>query len=122
MSADFFGSTGHQYLDNLARFNDASGVCVSQGSIFIADTSNQRIRQISFNPSSQVVTGANHGIGTFAGVTITGIVGRTYQIQSSPDVNTWTARATLMLNSTPCWWIDQNPVNGSKFYRAVLLP
>ena len=107
---------------NLARFNNASGVCLSQGSIFVADTSNQRIRQISFNPVAQIVSGANLGIATFAGVTLTGVVGRTYQIQSSPDINTWTTQATLLLTSSPYLWIDQNPTSGSKFYRAVLLP
>jgi hypothetical protein len=107
---------------NLARFNSPSSACLSQGSIFVSDTGNQRIRQISFNPSSQVVTGANLGIGTFAGVTITGIVGRTYQIQSSPDMATWTTRATVLLTSSPYLWIDQNPIAGNKFYRAFLLP
>jgi streptogramin lyase len=107
---------------NLARFSSASGLCLSQGSIFVADFGNQRIRQISFNPQPQVVTGANLGIGTFAGVTITGAVGRTYQIQSSPDMSNWTTRATVLLNSSPYLWIDQNPVSGNKYYQALLLP
>jgi sugar lactone lactonase YvrE len=100
----------------------AMGVCFSQGMVFVADSGNQRIRQISFNPQPQVVAGANLGIGTFAGVTITGTVGRTYQVQSSPDMASWTTRATLLLTSSPFLWIDQNPVNGNKFYRAVMLP
>jgi hypothetical protein len=107
---------------NLARFNGASGACLSQGMIFVADSGNQRIRNITFNPISQIVTGANLGIGTYAGVTITGIVGRTYQIQSSPDMNTWTTRATILLTSSPYLWFDQNPVSGNKFYRVLLLP
>jgi sugar lactone lactonase YvrE len=107
---------------NLARFSGADGVCITGGTIYVADSHNYRIRQISFNPQSQVITGANLGIGTFAGVTITGIVGRTYQIQSSPDMAAWMTRATLLLNSSPYLWIDQNPVSGSKFYRALLLP
>ena len=107
---------------NLAAFNMVSGVCVSQGSIFVADTGNQRIRYITNNPQPQIVTGANLGIGTYAGVTITGTVGRTYQVQSSPDLNAWTTRATLLLNSSPYLWIDQSPIAGNKFYRALLLP
>ena len=107
---------------NLARFNGASGICISGGTIYVADSSNQRIRDITFNPQPQVVTGANLGIGAFAGVTITGTVGRTYQIQSSPDLNAWTTRATILLNASPYLWIDQNPIAGNKFYRAVLLP
>ena len=33
-----------------ARFSGADGVCVSQGTIYVADSSNQRIRSITFNP------------------------------------------------------------------------
>jgi len=106
----------------MARFNGASGVWSFQGKVFVADQSNQRIRVISLNPQPQPVTGANLAINTYAGVTITGLVGRTYQIQSSPNMTNWTTRATLLLNSSPYLWFDQDPVSGSKFYRAFLLP
>jgi hypothetical protein len=122
LAGSFSQSSYANGAGSLARFNGASGVCLSQGMIFVADYSNQRIRQISFNPQPQVVTGANLGIATYAGVTINGLVGRTYQIQSSPNLSTWTTRATLLLTSSPYFWIDQNPVAGNKFYRAVLLP
>jgi hypothetical protein len=107
---------------DLARFSGAGGVCISGGTVFVADSANQRIRQIAFDPQPQVVSGANLSIGTFAGLTISGVVGRTYQVQSSPNMNAWTTRATLLLNSSPYIWIDQNPVAGNKFYRAFLLP
>lgn len=107
---------------NLARFDNAGGVCVSGGSIFIADSNNQRIRSITNNPTTQPVLHANLQLKTFPGLQIVGTVGRTYQIQSSPDLNTWTTRTTLLLTSSPYLWIDQNPVSGSKFYRALLLP
>jgi hypothetical protein len=121
-TTSFSSGTYTNGAGNLARFNNPSGACLSQGSIFVADSGNQRIRQISFNPQSQIVSGANLGIGTYAGVTITGVVRRTYQIQSSPDLNTWTSRATLLLTSSPYLWIDQNPISGNNFYRALLLP
>jgi streptogramin lyase len=123
--AGVFSGTGYNnntVAGNLARFSGANGACLSQGMIFVADSSNERIRDITFNPQPQVVSGANLGIGTFAGVTITGAVGRTYQIQSSPDMNTWSTVTTILLTSSPYLWIDQNPVSGNKFYRAVLLP
>ena len=107
---------------NLARFNTPSGACLSQGSIFVADSGNQRIRQISFNPQPQVISAGNLGFAMYPGVTITGIVGRTYQIQSSPDLNAWTPRGSILLTSSPFLWIDQNPVAGNQFYRALLLP
>ena len=90
--------------------------------VFVADQNNQRIRFISFNPQPQPVTGGNLGINTYVGVTITGLVGRTYQIQSSPNMTNWTTQATLLLNSSPYLWFDLNPVAGKKFYRALLMP
>ena len=107
---------------NLARFNGASGVCVSGGTIYVADSGNQRIRSITNNPTAQPVSPANLQLSTYPGLQIVGTVGRTYQIESSPDMTNWTARATLLLASSPYLWIDHSPVNGSKFYRALLLP
>jgi hypothetical protein len=106
----------------LARFNGATGVCLSQGMVFVADSSNERIRQISINPQPQPVTGANLGIGNYAGLTITGFVGRTYEIQSSPNMATWATKATVLLTSSPYFWVDTTPVSGHNFYRAMLLP
>lgn len=121
--AGSFTQTGYTNgAGNLARFNGANGVCVSGDTVYVADSGNQRIRSITNNPTPQVVSGANLCIGTFTGLTITGIVGRTYQIQASPDMNSWSTITTVLLNSSPYLWFDQNPVNGNKFYRAVLLP
>jgi hypothetical protein len=120
-----FGQQGFtdDVAGNLATFNGASGICISGGAVFVADSNNLRIRQISFNPQPQLVSGTSLGIGTFAGVTIAGLVGRTYQIQASPDLNNWTTQATVLLTSSPYFWVDQNnPVAGSKYYRAYLLP
>jgi hypothetical protein len=107
---------------NLARFNNPSWACLSQGMIFVADRDNHRIRQISFNPQPQIVTGANLAIGNYIGLTISGIVGRTYQIQTSPDMNSWSPKTSILLTSTPYLWFDQNPIASNKFYRALLLP
>jgi hypothetical protein len=105
-----------------ARFSSAGGGCISQGTVFIADTGNNRIRSITFNPEVQIVPPANLQLNTYPGLQITGTVGRSYQIQSSPNLNVWTPVTTLLLNSSPYLWFDQNPVAGNKFYRAVLLP
>jgi sugar lactone lactonase YvrE len=107
---------------NLALFNGADGVCISRGIIFVADSANNRIRSITFNPTSQPVLPANLQLSTYPGLQITGTVGRTYQIQTSPDMNQWSTVTTLLLTSSPYLWIDQNPTAGSKFYRAFLLP
>jgi hypothetical protein len=107
---------------NVARFNNASGGCLSQGMIFVTDTGNNRIRSIAFNPQTQVVPPANLQLNTYPGLQITGTIGRSYQIQSSPNLTNWNQVTTLLLTSSPYLWIDQNPVSGNKFYRALLLP
>ncbi len=106
----------------LARFSRARGVCVSGNTIFVADADNQRIRSLNYNPSPEPVVPANLQLGTYAGLRIVGMVGRAYQIQSSPDMTNWTSRATMLLPASPYLWIDQAPISGSKFYRASLLP
>lgn len=114
------------YVDDIpgsaARFYNASGICFYQGNLFVADAGNERIRQITFNPTSQVVGAANLSIGTFAGITINGTVGRTYTIQSSQDLSSWSDVATILLDHSPYLWIDQGGAIGNKFYRAVMLP
>lgn len=122
MAGNFSATGAMNGPGNLASFYNANGLCLSQGTVFVADAGNQLIRDITFNPQPQIVSGANLGIGTYAGVTINGTVGRTYEIQSSPDMGTWTPMATVLLTSTPYLWIDRNPVSGNNFYRAFLLP
>lgn len=106
----------------LARFNGANEVWLSRGMMFVADTSNHRIRQISFDPQPQQVADSNLNIRNYAGVTITGLVGRAYQIQSSANMTNWTTRTTILLPSSPYLWFDQTPIAGNKFYRSFLLP
>ena len=59
---------------------------------------------------------------TFPGLRINGTVGRTYQIQTSVDMNTWSPVANFLLTSSPYLWIDQSGARRSKFYRALLMP
>lgn len=105
-----------------ARFNGASGLCLSHGMIFVSDCGNQMIRTISFNPVAEPLTGPNLAIGAYAGIQISGFVGRTYQIQFSTDLTNWNAASTLLLTSSPYLWFDLNSLGLRRFYRAVLLP
>jgi hypothetical protein len=106
----------------VARFSNASGGCFAQGMVFVADAGNNRIRNITFNPQSQTVAPANLQLQTYPGVQISGVVGRTYQIQSSQNMTNWNTIATVLLTSSPFLWIDINPVSGHQFYRAVMQP
>jgi hypothetical protein len=110
-------------IGSSALFGDSIfGLCWSQGTIFVADTADNLIREITQNPVPQTVSPAKLHLNTYAGLQIIGNVGRTYQIQSSPDMSTWTTEITLVLTSTPYLWIDQTPIAGNKFYQAVMLP
>lgn len=108
-------------IGSAARFS-AGGWCYSGGSFYVADSGNNRIRQISFNPSQQAVAAASLSVATFAGITINGLVGRNYRIDSSLDATNWSVETTVILNHTPYQWSDPAPLNTHKFYRAFLLP
>lgn len=120
-------------IGSSARFDQASGVCIVKGpigdlgitspdTIYVADLGNQRVRAVTFNPQPTVVSGGDLDIGMYAGVKINGVVGRTYQIQTSTNATNWSTVTTLMLTSTPYLWIDPAPINTKNFYRALLLP
>lgn len=121
--AGSFTQTGYTNgAGSIARFRNAAGVCVSQGMMFVADFSDHRIRNLTFNPAPQPVSGANLDLSTYPGLRITGVVGRTYRIESSPDTTNWNTETTILLTSSPYLWIDPNSLGQKKFYRAFLLP
>src|ERR1039458_8984354 len=122
MAGSFTGMGYNNGIGSLAADRNAVGVCVAQGMIFVADTDNQRIRNLTFSPTSQPVSGANLDLKTYPGLQITGVVGRTYQIESSLDTTNWKTETTILLTSSPYLWIDPNSLGQKKFYRAFLLP
>lgn len=105
-----------------ARFDGATGVCVSRGTIFVADSGNYRIRAIAFDPLPQPVTDANLGIAAYPGLTITGTPGRAYRIESSLDSAAWRSEETIVLPQSPFLWFDRDAVGQRRFYRVFLLP
>ncbi len=105
-----------------ALFSGASGLCVSQGRIFVTDTGNHQIRSISFDATPQLVPDSTLSLKMFAGLQITGVVGRTYRIESSSTTTNWMPEATVLLTRTPYVWLDPDGPGANKFYRAFLLP
>ncbi len=62
---------------------------------------------------------------SYIGFTIKGIVGRTYQIDWTPDISgaSWSAASSVTLTNAAQLWVDSHaPITGNRFYRAVLLP
>lgn len=59
-------------------------------------------------------------------VTLSGLVGRNYQIQSAtvlaPGPNNWRTNLAIQLINTPYVWTDPIATNSARFYRGVLLP
>ena len=121
--AGAFGQSGMTNgAGNLARFSGATGVCLVSNSLFVADSGNQRIRQISYTSPPPVVGGPALSFNVLPGLEITGLVGRQYQIQSSTDGVTWNIETNVTPNSSPYLWINSNPGPQRKSYRAYLIP
>lgn len=61
---------------------------------------------------------------TYAGLTVTGVEGRTYRIDAALDPQgPWTPVGTLKLETSPSFWLDfESPQNPLRVYRAVELP
>jgi hypothetical protein len=57
-------------------------------------------------------------------LSIKGLVGRQYQIQSKDDLKTagWDVRTNFTLTASPATWNDPSPSSTNRFYRAALLP
>jgi len=56
-------------------------------------------------------------------LSIKGLVGRDYQIESSDDLNSgWAVRTNFALAASPQTWNDPDPSSTNRFYRAALLP
>jgi hypothetical protein len=80
------------------------------------------------NTAAQVVVNpAGVSLGLYPGITVTGAVGYTYDIQSNPDLtntNGWITVATLTLWQPVEFWVDVNhnaasPTNQHRFYRVL---
>ena len=88
-------------------------------STFIADDDGVKV---SGNGSSGPVTAE---IKLYAGIKVTGVVGRTYRIEFSPDLNqsTWQMLTSFSLPASPHIYYDAtSPDQPKRFYRVVELP
>ena len=62
----------------------------------------------------------------YAGISITGTVGRSYRLEYTTDINQaigWQNLATVTLTQSPHLYIDTGSAGEAKrFYRATLVP
>ena len=111
---------------SVAQLKHVTAIAIDQsGSLFAADYSDHRIRKISYEP---VPTAAftTFTIDMYAGLSISGLIGRSYRIEYSDSLSNspaWTSATTITLTSIPFVWFDGDSINAPKrFYRAILLP
>jgi len=63
------------------------------------------------------------GAGTGPTITWVTVAGETYEVQTSPDLVTWTTvLPPLIATGTTLSWTDPNPLGGTRFYRIVQIP
>ncbi len=78
--------------------------------------------------SDEVVVGVNLRpeltIRTYAGLTVTGVAGRTCRIEAAIDPQgPWVPVGTLKLESSEAFWLDhESPQNPTRVYRAIEMP
>lgn len=92
------------------------------GDLFVSDTDNNRIRQIRSPFVPRVLSAASAIIDLRPAVTIDGMPGGFYRVESALDATsgTWREEISFQLPKSPFVWIDQNAAVGPrKFYRVV---
>lgn len=122
IAGNFITSGYANGIGSNALFQEVQGLCLLNNEIYVADSANRRIRRITMDQTPTVAVPASLELKTYPGVKITGTIGRTYRIESSTNTSNWSVEADLQLTTSPQLWIDPAAVNGSKYYRAILLP
>ena len=97
----------------------------SLGNLVICDSFNHRIRKFVFESESpaNISAGVEVTLALYPGLAIKGRPGESYSIQSRDSVNsgTWRTAGSIRLPEGQKIWHDNRPVNGPRFYRAVLV-
>jgi WD40 repeat protein len=87
--------------------------------VLVSDTVTNLLSQ----PATLTVNPAGVSIALYAGVTIDGVVGQTYGVQSTMDLsntNSWVGRANVTLtNATQLWYDSQPATQPQTYYRVV---
>jgi hypothetical protein len=130
-------SLSYQWFDNGVAIQDATNQTLTLTSIQFTNSGlysvvvSSPLGSVTNTPAPVVVCPAGVSLGMYPGmhpgVTVSGVVGYIYLIQSNPDltdINAWTTIATMTLTNPVQVWEDINvnaalPSNAQRFYRVL---
>lgn len=127
------GPLSYQWFDNGAAILNATNQTLDLSSIQFTNAGlysvvvSSPLGSVTNTPEQVVVNPAGVSIGIYPGVTVSGVVGYTYIIQSTSNLsntNSWVTVATLTLEEPTQLWMDINnnaslPGNPQRFYRVL---
>jgi hypothetical protein len=127
------GPLSYQWFDNGAAILNATNQTLDLSSIQFTNAGlysvvvSSPLGSVTNTPEQVVVNPAGVSLGMYPGVTVSGVVGYTYIIQSTSDLsntNSWVTVATLTLVEPIQLWVDINvnaslPGNPQWFYRVL---
>ena len=73
-------------------------------------------------PAAPAILSAPRWDGTRFTCRVTGSPGRDYQIETSADLRTWTAAASVKTDGAGNGDVDASAQDGARFFRAMALP
>ena len=127
------GPLSFQWFDNGVAILNATNQFLELSSIQFTNAGlywvvvSSPLGSVTNTPEQVVVNPAGVSIGLYPGVTVSGVVGYTYIIQSTSNLsntNSWVLAATLTLEQPIQLWVDINantslPGSAQKFYRVL---
>ncbi len=120
------GSAGQGFRDGdraSAQMNQPGGIAAHpDGSLLVADSYNHAIRRVVWQTNS-APTEATLLVELNPAITIFGMAGRTYRIESSENLigGPWIVVGEVMLASPVETWFDTQPATrAQRYYRAIL--
>jgi hypothetical protein len=130
------GPLSYQWYDNGSAILNATNSTLTLASVQFTNAGSYSVvvsnpfGNVTNAPAQVVVNPAGVSFGMYPGVTISGVVGYSYIIQSNPDLtntNGWSAVATVTLMQPVQLWVDVNvnatsPMNPHRFYRVMPAP
>jgi hypothetical protein len=127
------GPLSYQWYDNGAAIVNATNETLNLSSIQFTNAGiytvvvTTPLGSVTNAPEEVVVNPAGISLGMYPGVTVSGVVGYTYMIQSTLNLgntNSWVTLTNLTLAQPVQLWVDtsdnsSSPTNAQRFYRVL---